>query len=251
MVYYKFKRIKFKCMKIALLGYGKMGKEIEKIALKKGHEIGLKVTSENAEFSPAELLGIDVAIEFSRPEFAVSNIKKCFNANVPVVVGTTGWYEYLDEIETICVARNQSLLYATNFSIGVNLFFKLNTQLADLMSNYSEYSVEIEEIHHTQKLDAPSGTGISIAEQIIENHKTKESWINTETENESELAIISKRINKVPGTHSVYYRSEIDEIEIKHTAHSRSGFAAGALLAAEWIAKNRDGIYSMQDVLAI
>jgi len=170
-------------MKIALLGYGKMGKEIEKIALKKGHVIGLKVSSDNAEFSPAELLGVDVAIEFSRPEFAVSNIKKSFEANVPVVVGTTGWYDYLNEIETICVARNQTLLYATNFSIGVNLFFKLNTQLAQLMNNYQEYKVKVEEIHHTQKLDAPSGTGISIAEQIIENHKDKESWVNNGTDN--------------------------------------------------------------------
>ncbi|MGB1040096.1 MAG: 4-hydroxy-tetrahydrodipicolinate reductase [Flavobacteriales bacterium] len=237
-------------MKIALLGYGKMGKEIEKIALEKGHEIGLRVTSENAEFSPAELLGIDVAIEFSRPEFAVSNIKKCFDANVPVVVGTTGWYDYLDEIETICVARNQTLLYATNFSIGVNLFFKLNTQLAQLMNNYPDYKVEVEEIHHTQKLDSPSGTGISIAEQIIENNSLKESWINENSDKENELEIISKRIDKVPGTHSVYYKSEVDEIEIKHTAHSRSGFASGALLAAEWIAKNKDGIYSMQDVLS-
>ncbi|MEN8928884.1 MAG: 4-hydroxy-tetrahydrodipicolinate reductase [Flavobacteriales bacterium] len=236
-------------MKIALLGYGKMGKEIEKIAIEKGHNIGLKVTSDNAEFSPAELLGIDVAIEFSRPEFAVSNIKKCFDANVPVVVGTTGWYDYLDEIETICIARNQTLLYATNFSVGVNLFFKLNTQLAQLMNNHSEYKVEVEEIHHTQKLDAPSGTGISIAEQIIENNKVKQKWVGDISEKESELEIISKREDDVPGTHSVFYKSSVDEIEIKHTAHSRSGFANGALLAAEWIAKNKDGIYSMQDVL--
>ncbi|MFT6150835.1 MAG: 4-hydroxy-tetrahydrodipicolinate reductase [Flavobacteriales bacterium] len=238
-------------MKIALLGYGKMGKEIEKIAIEKGHTIELKVTSDNAEFSTSELIGIDVAIEFSRPEFAVSNIKKCFDANVPVVVGTTGWYEYLDEIETICVARNQTLLYATNFSIGVNLFFKLNTQLAQLMDKYPEYKVEVEEIHHTQKLDAPSGTGISIAEQIIENNNLKEKWVNENSTNEKELEITSKREDKVPGTHSVYYKSRIDEIEIKHTAHSRSGFANGALLASEWLAKNKDGIYSMQDVLEI
>lgn len=238
-------------MKIALLGYGKMGKEIEKIALKKGHEIGLKVTSDNAEFSPSELLGMDVAIEFSRPEFAVSNIKKCFEANVPVVVGTTGWYEDLEEVETICIARNQTLLYATNFSIGVNLFFKLNTQLAQLMTLYPEYKVEVEEIHHTQKLDAPSGTGISIAEQIIENHSLKHKWINENSSREEELSIVSKRLDEVPGTHSVFYRSEIDEIEIKHTAHNRSGFANGALLAGEWLAKHKDGIYSMQDVLEI
>ena len=236
-------------MKIALLGYGKMGKEIEKMALEKGHTIGLKVTSDNADYTHSELTGIDVAIEFSRPEFADLNIKKCFQANVPIVVGTTGWYEYLEEIEMICVSRNQTLLHATNFSIGVNLFFKLNTQLAELMNNYPEYSIEVEEIHHTQKLDAPSGTGISIAEQIIENHINKESWVNNETSDEKELAIISKRINEVPGTHSVYYKSEIDEIEIKHTAYNRSGFAAGALLASEWLAKNKVGIYGMQDVL--
>ncbi|MEN8956979.1 MAG: 4-hydroxy-tetrahydrodipicolinate reductase, partial [Flavobacteriales bacterium] len=171
------------------------------------------------------------------------------DANVPVVVGTTGWYDYLDEIETICIARNQTLLYATNFSVGVNLFFKLNTQLAQLMNNHSEYKVEVEEIHHTQKLDAPSGTGISIAEQIIENNKVKQKWVGDISEKESELEIISKREDDVPGTHSVFYKSSVDEIEIKHTAHSRSGFANGALLAAEWIAKNKDGIYSMQDVL--
>lgn len=238
-------------MKIALLGYGKMGKEIEKIALKKGHKIGLKVTSDNAEFSPSELLGIDVAIEFSRPEFAVSNIRKCFEANVPVVVGTTGWYEDLEDVETLCVARNQTLLYATNFSIGVNLFFKLNTQLAQLMTSYPEYKVEVEEIHHTQKLDAPSGTGISIAEQIIENHSLKNNWVNENSSREEELSIVSKRLDEVPGTHSVFYRSEIDEIEIKHTAHNRSGFAHGALLAGEWLARHKDGIYSMQDVLEI
>lgn len=238
-------------MKIALLGYGKMGKEIEKIALKKGHKIGLKVTSDNAEFPPSELLGIDVAIEFSRPEFAVSNIRKCFEANVPVVVGTTGWYEDLEDVETLCVARNQTLLYATNFSIGVNLFFKLNTQLAQLMTSYPEYKVEVEEIHHTQKLDAPSGTGISIAEQIIENHSLKNNWVNENSSREEELSIVSKRLDEVPGTHSVFYRSEIDEIEIKHTAHNRSGFAHGALLAGEWLARHKDGIYSMQDVLEI
>ena len=238
-------------MKIALIGYGKMGKEIEKFALINGHEISLKVGSQNADFEASELLGTDVAIEFSRPENAISNIKKCFEANVPVVVGTTGWYDSFEEIENICISRNQSLLFATNFSIGVNLFFKLNTHLANLMNAHKQYSVEVEEIHHTQKLDAPSGTGISIAEQIIENNNLKNNWINEISEKEEELSIISKRIDKVPGTHSVYYKSDVDEIEIKHTAHSRSGFAKGALLAAEWLAKNKDGIFTMQDVLSL
>ena len=235
-------------MKIALLGYGKMGKEIEKIALEKGHSIGLKVTSENAEFSPAELLGIDVAIEFSRPEFAVSNIKKCFDANVPVVVGTTGWYEYLDEIETICVARNQTLLYATNFSIGVNLFFKLNTQLAQLMNNYPEYKVEVEEIHHTQKLDAPSGTAITLAEQVIENLDRKEGWTIDAPSTKKQIHIAALGEENVPGTHSITYTSDIDDIEITHTAKSRDGFALGAVLAAEFMS-GKTGIYQMKDVL--
>jgi len=237
-------------MKIALLGYGKMGKEIEKVALSNGHSIVLKVSSSNSDFDSSELSNADVAIEFSKPELAISNIKKCFQAQVPIVVGTTGWYHDYQSIEKLCKEQNQSLLYATNFSIGVNLFFKLNEQLAKMMKNHPAYSIEVEEIHHTQKLDAPSGTGISIAEQIIANNSTKESWVNRVSENENELSIVSKRIDDVPGTHSVYYKSTTDEIEIKHTAHNRSGFAIGAVLAAEWIASNKGGIYTMNDVLS-
>lgn len=237
-------------MKIALLGYGKMGKEIEKVALEKGHTIVLKITSKNSEFSTKDLQDADVAIEFSTPEFAIQNIKKCFEANTPIVVGTTGWYESFDDIKRLCLDQNQSLVHATNFSIGVNLFFKLNEQLAKLMESHPAYNIEVEEIHHTQKLDAPSGTGISIAEQIIENNASKEKWVNYSSADVKELGIVSKRIDDVPGTHSVYYKSTTDEIEIKHTAHNRSGFAGGAVLAAEWIARNKNGIYTMNDVLS-
>jgi len=237
-------------MKIALLGYGKMGQEIEKVALSKGHTIVLKVSSKNAEFKSTELNQADVAIEFSKPEFAVSNIIKCFEANVPVIVGTTGWYSSFEEVRSMCVSKKQSLVYATNFSIGVNLFFKLNQELAKLMNPHKEYKVEAEEIHHTQKLDAPSGTAISLAEQIIAETDHKNSWVNTESSREDELSIISRRIDEVPGTHSVYYKSTTDEIEIKHTAHNRSGFAGGAVLAAEWIVQKESGIYTMKDVLS-
>lgn len=237
-------------MKIALIGYGKMGKEIEKIALAKGYEISLKVTSSNTNFSVSELKDTDVAIEFSRPEFAVNNIKKCFEANVPVVVGTTGWYEQFDEIRSLCLENNQAFLYATNFSVGVNIFFKINTLLAKLMNKQPQYSVEVEEIHHTQKLDAPSGTGISIAEQIIENTDSLSAWKNDYTNTKTELPIISKRIDNVPGTHEVTYKSEVDSINIVHTAHNRSGFAQGAVLAAEWLL-NKNGIFTMEDVLSL
>lgn len=237
-------------MKIALLGYGKMGQVIEKVALSKGHTIVLKVSSKNAEFKSTELNKADVAIEFSKPEFAVSNIEKCFEANVPVIVGTTGWYSSFEEVQSMCVSKKQSLVHATNFSIGVNLFFKLNQELAKLMNPHKEYKVEAEEIHHTQKLDAPSGTAISLAEQIIAETDHKNSWVNTESSRADELSIISRRIDEVPGTHSVYYKSTTDEIEIKHTAHNRSGFAGGAVLAAEWIVQKESGIYTMKDVLS-
>ena len=237
-------------MKIALLGYGKMGHEIEKVAISKGHTIVLKVSSKNTEFDISELQLAEVAIEFSKPEFALSNIKKCFEANVPVIVGTTGWYDSLEEVKAICTRKKQSLVYATNFSIGVNLFFKLNQELAKLMNDHKEYKVEAEEIHHTQKLDAPSGTAITLAEQIIAKIDNKKSWVNKESDQQEELSITSKRIDKVPGTHSIFYKSTTDEIEIKHTAHNRSGFAGGAVLAAEWIVNHKSGIYTMKDVLS-
>ena len=184
-------------MKIALIGYGKMGKEIEKIALDKGYKIGLKVTSENANYSSEELTSCDVAIEFSRPEFAYENIMKCMEANVPVVVGTTGWYDRFDEVERICEEKQNALLYATNFSVGVNIFFKINTLLAKYM-NKQNYSVKVEEIHHTQKLDAPSGTGISIGEQIIDEIDGLTTWENKATTSKGILPIISKRIDPAP-----------------------------------------------------
>lgn len=230
-------------MKIALLGYGKMGKEIEKIALSRGHEIVLK-KSRNSNFD--NLDQADVAIDFSLPTTAVENITACFNKNVPVISGTTGWLDHYNEIETLCLEKNGAFLYGSNFSVGVNIFFELNNQLAKLMAKLNDYNVSMEEIHHTQKLDAPSGTAISLANGIIENSEYKNWTLDAPSQNE--IQIEAKRIENIPGTHSVFYRSEVDEIEIKHTAFSRQGFALGAVIAAEWIL-NKKGIYSMKDVL--
>ncbi|MEP6466570.1 MAG: 4-hydroxy-tetrahydrodipicolinate reductase [Parafilimonas sp.] len=238
-------------MKIALIGYGKMGKAIEEIALSEGDEIVLKISSSNKkEFTIDDLKNADVAIEFSNPESAVENIKKCFDANVPVVCGTTGWLKNLDEIKTYCSKKNGTFLYASNFSIGVNLFFALNSYLAGLMSSQKEYNVSIEETHHTQKKDAPSGTAITLAEQILEKIKIKKSWVNNKAEDDLQLEIISKRIDDVPGIHTIRYDSENDFIEITHSAYNRKGFATGALLAAKFIA-DKKGIFSMQDVLGL
>lgn len=237
-------------MKIALIGYGKMGKEIEQIALSRGHEIVLKVGSQNATtYSVAELQKADAAIEFSRPEVALSNIYKCFDANLPVVVGTTGWLNHLEEVKKQCAAKNQSLFYASNYSIGVNLFFKLNTYLAKLMNNYPEYNVSMEEIHHVHKLDAPSGTAISLANQVIANLDNKKSWVNEPTNKTNELGIVSKRLDEVPGTHTVTYGSAVDEISITHIAHNRKGFALGAVIAAEWL-HTKKGIFGMDDLMS-
>jgi len=236
-------------MKIALIGYGKMGKEIEQIALSRGHTIALKVDVSNAEtYTIDELKQADVAIEFSTPEAAVKNIYKCFDANVPVVVGTTGWLGKLDEVKEKCKILNSTLFYASNYSIGVNLFFKLNEYLAKLMNKYADYNVSMEEIHHIHKLDAPSGTAISLANQIIENVQTKTKWVNHPTNELNDLAILSKRIDEVPGTHTVTYASAVDEINITHIAHNRKGFALGAVIAAEWVA-NKKGIYGMNDLM--
>ncbi len=238
-------------MKIALIGYGKMGKAIEEIAKANGDEIVLKISSENKNlFTPGNIKHADVAIEFSNPHSAAENIKTCFDANVPVVCGTTGWLQQLDEIKEYCDQKQGAFLYASNFSIGVNLFFALNKYLAGLMSTHNEYGVRIEEIHHTQKKDAPSGTAITLAEQILENIKTKKSWVNKETDNASELEIISKRIDDVPGIHAIKYNSSTDFIEITHSAHNRKGFAGGALLAAKFIV-GKKGIFSMEDVLGL
>ncbi len=236
-------------MRIAIIGYGKMGKTIERLATQNGDEIVLKIDGSNQnEFTPDNLAKADVAIEFSRPESAVENLKKCILAGVPVVSGTTGWLENKPEIDTITLQNDGAFLYASNFSIGVNIFFAVNGYLAKLMDNQSQYDVEMEEIHHTEKLDAPSGTGITLAKQIIKNLERKNNWVNEPAFQESEISLISKRIDKVPGTHSIVYNSPVDEIEIIHTAHSREGFALGAIQAARWIIGQR-GVFGMKDVL--
>lgn len=231
-------------MKIALLGYGKMGKTIEKIALERGHEVVLKI-SENIEDNDLSIA--DVAIDFSIPAAALNNIITCCRNRLPVISGTTGWLKDYDTAVKVCREENAAFLYASNFSIGVNLFFELNKNLAKLIDPFQEYSVEIEEIHHTQKLDAPSGTAISLAEQIISNSRYNAWQLDSTAENE--IPIIAKRVDDVPGTHSVTYTSRVDTIEIKHTAHSREGFALGAVIAAEWI-KDKKGVFTMKDVLS-
>ena len=235
-------------MKIALLGYGRMGKEIEKIALQRGHEIVLKI-SEEEEY---DISIADVAIDFSIPSAAFQNITNCFRNNVPVISGTTGWLEKYEDAVKICEENNGSFIYASNFSVGVNIFFELNKQLAKMMGSLSEYSISMEEIHHTKKLDAPSGTAITLAEGIIEN-SNKQDWSleeNNTSNNLKSIPIVAKRIPEVPGTHSIDYSSEVDSIEIKHTAHNRKGFALGAVIAAEWIINNT-GVHTMKDVLNI
>ena len=230
-------------MKIALLGYGKMGQVIERIATERGHEIVLK-KDENNTFEG--LSNADVAIDFSVPSAAVNNISNCFHANVPVVSGTTGWLEHYDEMVALCAAKNGGFISSSNFSLGVNIFFELNEYLAKIMSKFDSYSVEMEEIHHTQKLDAPSGTAISLAKGVIENS----SYTNWTLENPeaNQIHIDAKRIGNFPGTHTVTYNSAVDAIEIKHTAHNREGFALGAVIAAEWLA-GKHGIFTMKDVL--
>ena len=238
-------------MKIALIGYGKMGKAIEKIALQNGHEIVLKISTKNREeLTKDNLKKADAAIEFTGPESAAENLKKCFGAGVPVVCGSTGWLDKWDEIKNICALNNGALLYASNFSIGVNLFFGLNEYLANLMKEYETYNVQIEEIHHTQKKDAPSGTAITLAEQILQNSAMKKSWINHSPGKAEELEIISKRIDPAAGTHTIKYTSTIDDIEIIHTAHNRTGFASGAIKAAEFL-QGKTGIFTMKDVLGL
>lgn len=238
-------------MKIAILGYGKMGKEIEKIALERGHEISLKINADNiADLTAEDLKTVDAAIEFSTPETAYSNIQKCFEAQTPVVVGTTGWLEKLPSCIKQCEQEKKGLFYASNFSVGVNVFFEINKKLAQLMANYPDYSVEMEEIHHTQKLDAPSGTAITLAEGIIENNEQINKWVNHSSATKQDLGIISKRIENVPGTHTVVYNNEIDELYIRHTAHNRKGFALGAVLAAEFM-KEKAGYFGMSDLLGL
>ena len=252
-------------MKIALFGYGKMGKEIEQIALQRGHEIALKIDINNAEtISKEELKKCDAAIEFSTPHTVIANMNKCFDSGVPVVVGTTGWYDKIDDVEVMCIDKNGCLFWASNFSVGVNVFFKVNEYLAKMMNNYPEYKISIEEIHHIHKLDAPSGTGISLANQVMKNIPKKSKWVasspNPSPQGEGsltsmqikpeELEIISKREGEVPGTHTVKYLSAIDDIEIMHKAHNRKGFALGAVLAAEFV-KGKKGVYGMNDLLKL
>ncbi|OXA80772.1 dihydrodipicolinate reductase [Flavobacterium aquidurense] len=230
-------------MKIALLGYGKMGKVIERIALERGHEIVLKKDETNTFDG---LSTADVAIDFSVPTAAVDNISNCFHANVPVVSGTTGWLEHFDEMVALCNEKQGGFISSSNFSLGVNIFFELNEYLAKIMSQFDSYKVTMEEIHHTQKLDAPSGTAISLAKGVIENSNYA-NWTLDEAKT-NEIHIEAKRIGDVPGTHTVTYDSIVDSIELKHTAHNREGFALGAVIAAEWLA-GKKGIYNMKDVL--
>jgi 4-hydroxy-tetrahydrodipicolinate reductase len=236
-------------MQIALIGYGKMGKAIEEIALDKGHEIVVRIHIDNLEeFTEENVKKADVAIEFTHPGSAFENVTKCLQWRVPVVCGTTGWLDKYEDAKNTCERAGSALLVASNFSIGVNIFFEVNKQLAQLMSAQKDYEVMMEEIHHTEKKDAPSGTAITLAEQILDRIARKKKWVNRLSDNKDELEIISERIDPAPGTHKVKYYSPIDEIEIIHTAHSRKGFAAGALLAAEFI-HDKKGVFQMKDVL--
>ena len=242
-------------MKIAILGYGKMGRIIEKFAIERGHEIVLKVNIDNLDdLSIPNLQKADVAIDISTPDSALSNIEICFEANLPIVVGTTGWYGHLQEVKNKCEESNNTLLYASNFSIGVNVFFFVNKMLAKIMNRYPLYEVQVEEIHHTEKLDSPSGTAMTIAEGIISELNRKNEWTNELIGSGQELVpkpdqllIESHRIEDVPGTHTVIYSSEVDDIEFKHKAHSRAGFALGAVMAAEWLVE-KTGFFNITDM---
>lgn len=236
-------------MKIALIGYGKMGKAIEKIALERGHEVVLKVGIENqADWQEFPKYGADAAIEFTQPSIAVENIKSSIDKHIPIVVGTTGWYDDFPEVESYCQTHEGALIAATNFSVGVNVFFALNEKLASLLSGHTEYDAQIREIHHTEKLDSPSGTAITLAEGIINQHPSYQQWKNELTVEEGSLGIESVREADVKGTHEITYESSIDRISIEHFAKNRQGFALGAVLAAEFL-HGKTGIYTMKDVL--
>ena len=238
-------------MKIALIGYGKMGKAIEAIALERKHSIALTIDIGNLKDNTIEnIKKADVAIEFTGPESAFDNIIRCMDAGVPVVSGSTGWLERFEEAKKYCLDHKGAFLYASNFSVGVNIFFAINKKLAEMMASHPSYDVFINEIHHTAKLDAPSGTAITLAEQVLQYNKHKDHWVNQPAHSHAELAILSERVVPAPGTHKVKYTSSIDDIEIIHTAHNRKGFATGAVLAAEFL-KDKKGIFTMQDVLAI
>jgi 4-hydroxy-tetrahydrodipicolinate reductase len=238
-------------IKIALIGYGKMGKAIEQVALQQGHEIVLKIDLDNAaDFTAANLRKADAAIEFTGPQSAFANVMKCLEFGVPLVCGSTGWLDKLDEASACCKEKNGCFLYASNFSVGVNIFFEINKRLAELMNPHAGYGISIEEIHHTQKKDAPSGTAVTLAAQILERVHRKNKWVNHETDKKEEIGIVSKRVDTAPGTHTIRYNSEIDTIDIIHTAHNRTGFATGAVLAAEFV-KGKKGIFSMKEVLGL
>jgi 4-hydroxy-tetrahydrodipicolinate reductase len=238
-------------MNIALIGYGKMGKVIEEIALKRGHNVNLKIDLNNiSDFTKENLANSDVAIEFTGPHSAYENVMRCLEAGTPVVCGSTGWLDQYDKVADYCKKRDGALLYASNFSVGVNIFFAINKHLAKIMNRQTDYDATMTEIHHTAKKDAPSGTAITLAEGILENLDRKSNWVNHTAENASELEILSVREDPAPGTHQIKYHSAVDDIEIIHTAHNRNGFAFGAVLAAEYL-HNKKGIYSMQDVLAL
>jgi len=238
-------------MRIVLIGYGKMGKEIEKIAVERGHSIVAKIDVDNQDdLDQLSIQNVDVAIEFSNPISAFGNLVKCIKKNIPVVCGTTGWLEKRAEIEDLTKVNNSTFFYASNYSIGVNLFFKLNKFLAGLMKNHSEYDIYTNEIHHLEKKDSPSGTAITVAEGIIDAYPTKTKWVNNEIPEENEVAIWSQRESIIPGTHTVKYISKVDQIEITHEAFSRKGFALGAVIAAEWV-KDKKGILGMENLLEL
>lgn len=234
-------------MKIALLGYGRMGKAIEAIAVKRGHTIVIKTNDVGEQY---DINQADVAIDFSMPSSAYGNISDCINNQVPVISGTTGWLDQYDDIVSLCEKQKGAFIYASNYSLGVNIFFELNETLAKMMSKLEDYKVTMEEIHHTQKLDAPSGTAITLAEGVIKNNNAYNEWQLDEATKGDALPIVAKRIPEVPGTHTVDYSSSIDTISIEHTAHNRQGFALGAVIAAEWLV-GKTGVFTMKDVLSL
>ncbi|MGE5518659.1 MAG: 4-hydroxy-tetrahydrodipicolinate reductase [Candidatus Dadabacteria bacterium] len=238
-------------MRIAIVGYGKMGHMVEEIATSRGHEIVLRINIENTEdYTKENISKADVAIEFTGPDSAYDDVKKSIDFGVPIVSGSTGWNNKLDEMRNYCKGKNGSFLHTSNFSIGVNIFFEVNKLLARLMADKPDYSVSIKEVHHTQKKDSPSGTAVSLAEQVMENISSKKEWVNHETSDIDKIGITSERIDPAAGTHYVKYSSDIDDIEIIHTAHNRKGFALGAVLAAEFI-HDKKGVFTMADVLKL
>ncbi len=238
-------------LKIALIGYGKMGKAIEAIAIQRGHTVVLKIDINTTDqFAKDNLKQCDVAIEFTSPHSAVKNISTCLQAGIPVISGSTGWLEQWNKVKEECINKDGAMVYASNFSVGVNIFFEVNKKLAQLMNPHQEYAVSMLEIHHTEKKDAPSGTAITLAEQVFNNLERKTNWVNEPSNDPGALVITSERTDPAPGTHKVLYSSAIDDIEIIHTAHNREGFATGAVLAAEFI-QHKKGIFSMKDVLGL